>query len=336
MMSLSLNVADCMLPHCLLPVPTVCTDQPSLYIHPIYSTDSSAGSLSNDAPTAAPAMKPSKLPSSSLEPKKKARKDSSAKLTAMFSAPADDDDIPPSVDLPPLGPAFRPCTLPELQSRLRSLRNELPEEVPAIPAHDDDTDSHAPIKQFASQLQVVIEQFNLLLSLVSSATYKWGVDRSGASQQNLGVMVSELQQCQEMISSGVSGRLSNVLCPAVDVLVGEVEIQREGAGSIGDNNDDAMSEEPSKKRKLNNNDNNNSSAAPSIQQHNLPIRERRINHYIRAQVDPSYVHLSHVILARNAEMIRHTVATSIFTAEKVISDYLKAMKKDVGHSSFNL
>ena len=182
---------------------------------------------------------------------------------------------------------------------------------------------------------MVIEQFNLILSLVSSATYQWGVDRSGASQQNLGVMVAELQQCQEMVSSGVSGRLSNVLCPAVDVLVGEVEIRREGGGNANANgDDDNMSEEPSKKRKLNNTD--STTTNKNTQSTTMPIKERRINHYIRAQVDPSYVHLSHVILARNAEMIRHTVATSMFTAERVISDYLKAMKKDAGHASFNL
>ena len=149
-------------------------------------------------------------------------------------------------------------------------------------------------------------------------------------------MVSELQQCQEMISSTVSGRLSNVLCPAVDVLVGEVEIIRNGAttsSSITAENEDAPGTDSngSKKRKLNNSHdlNNNSNTTTN--------NERRINHYIRAQVDPAYVHLSHVILARNAQMIRHTVATSIFTAQKVISDYLTAMKKDTGgHNSFNL
>ena len=172
------------------------------------------------------------------------------------------------------------------------------------------------IRSFASALQQTIENYNLLLSLVSSATYKWGVDRSGASQQNLGVMASELQQCQEMISTSVSGRLSNVLCPAVDVLVGEVEIVREaGAGAGEDAN------RGNKKRKL-----NDDNAATDHDGN-----ERRINHYIRTQVDPAYVHLCHVILARNASLIRHTVATSIHTAQKVIADYLKAMKKDGGH-----
>lgn len=109
---------------------------------------------------------------------------------------------------------------------------------------------------------------------------------------------------------------------------------REGDTEINDDNNSG------KKRKHNNatTDNNatninttNISASPRA------TKERRINHYIRAQVDPSYVHLSHVILARNASMIRHTVATSIYTAQKVIKDYMKAMKKDGGeHNSFNM
>jgi hypothetical protein len=85
------------------------------------------------------------------------------------------------------------------------------------------------IISFASQLQQTIENYNLLLSLVSSVTYKWGVDRSGASQQNLGVMVSILQQCQEMILSSVSGRLSPCprLLPWMIIWWGVEEVERE-------------------------------------------------------------------------------------------------------------
>lgn len=77
--------------------------------------------------------------------------------------------------------------------------DELPSNLPSIPSDRDKestngdnrgTSEYDDIQSFASQLQVVIEQYNLLLSLVGSSTYKWGVDRSGASQQNLSVMVS--------------------------------------------------------------------------------------------------------------------------------------------------
>ena len=296
------------------------------------------GPSTEDAPssTAATVMSTDKLkaaPSSIDEKRKSLRADTNAKLAAMFgSAPtiSNNEDVDTTASPSPLtdiGANFTPCTLPDILNRLHSLMDALPKEIPAVPDelsgdNGDTTAQHAIIKSFASSLQIVIEQYNLLLSLVSSATYKWGVDRSGASQQNLSVMASELAQCQEMISGTVSGRLSNVLCPAVDVLVGEVEIVRDN--NVINTGDDESGGR--KKRRL------NTTSDSKLNQTN----ERRINHYIRAQVDPAYVHLSHVILARNGEMIRHTVATSIYTAQKVIRDYLNAMKKDEGHNGFNL
>jgi len=225
--------------------------------------------------------------------------------------------------------AFEPTSLPQIQLRLKAVLDKLPKDLPEVPPKHDprnnDTNDarllYAPIKSFAATLQIVIEEYNLLLSLVSSATYKWGVDRSGASQQNLSVMSAELQQCQEVISSVVSARLSNVLCPAVEPLIGEVEIVREG-GTNGE--EDAASATPAKKRKL------NEDRLSTTRTNN---NERRINHFIRPLVDPSYVHLCHCILARNGPLIRHTVATSIHTAQTVIGDYLNAMKKDSSHEA---
>jgi hypothetical protein len=260
-----------------------------------------------------------------------------------------------------VGPNFVPITLPQIQLRLKNLLERLPKDLPNVPppsssfnnennSHaNDNNESYSAIKSFASTLQVAIEEYNLLISLVSSATYKWGVDRSGASQQNLAVMGAELQQCQDVISNVVSARLSNVLCPAVDVLIGEVEVvrsegggedsstctSRDGGRSMGV--EDITGSVPATKRmKLNddrlsslntsNTDNNKSNKLH-------PTHERRINHYTRPLVDPSYVHVCHCILARNAPLIRHAVATSIHTAARVIGDYMKAMKKDTSHDA---
>ena len=230
--------------------------------------------------------------------------------------------------LPTIGPDFEPMTLPQIQLRLKSLVEKLPQDLPAVPPDhepvDDNLQLYSPIKDFASALQTTIEEYNLLLSLVSSATYKWGVDRSGASQQNLSVMSAELQQCQDVISNVVSARLSNVLCPAVDVMIGEVEIVKASQdNSIGEEGEKV----PSKKRKLNEDRLANNTSTNNTQ------NERRINHYTRPLVDPGYVHLCHCILARNAPLIRHTVATSIHTAQRVIGDYLNAMKKDSSHEA---
>lgn len=234
---------------------------------------------------------------------------------------------------------FKPMTLSQIQLRIKLLLDKLPVDLPDTPPNYIDEDSlhylnyYPPIKSFASSLQIIIEEYNFLLGLVAAATYQWGVDRSGASQQNLSVMSSELQQCQEVITSVVSGRLSNVLCPAVDVLVGHVEIVRNddegggrGGGGVG-----------GKKRKLEATYSSTTTTELLPQPHNTQTatktadNEKRINHYTRPQVDPSYVHLCHQIVARNGEMLRYTIATCIHTAQCVIGDYLKAMKKDIGH-----
>jgi hypothetical protein len=246
---------------------------------------------------------------------------------------------------------FTPLSLSQIQLRIKLLLDKLPDDLDADVVPDDyDAQLHqedainnsnnknneklATIKQFASNLQQIIEEYNLLLSLVSSSTYQWGVDRSGASQQNLSVMSSELQQCQEVLTSVVSGRLSNVLCPAVDVLIGSVEIVRgdDGSGVSGGDSGDGDDFRGGKKRKLD----GSSAAAMNVDSttnnsNSNMKNEQRINHYTRPLVDPSYVHLCHQILARNSSMIRYTVATCIHTAQRVIGDYLHAMKKDVGH-----
>lgn len=160
-------------------------------------------------------------------------------------------------------------------------------------------------------------------------------------------MNSELQQCQEVISSVVSGRLSNVLCPAVDVLVGRVEIVRgycEAEGGVEENNTiGSGGGSKNKKRKLldGTTDVSTAAEADSNTERLLDTKtattsttnEQRINHYTRPLVDPSYVHLCHQIVARNGELLRYTLATCIHTAQRVIGDYLKAMKKDVGHEA---
>ena len=245
--------------------------------------------------------------------------------------------------------SFQPIALPQIQLRIKLLLDKLPTTLPEVPPDyikPDDNNNHSiqsgdlnsihypPIKSFANLLQTTIEEYNLLLSLVSSATYQWGVDRSGASQQNLTVMNSELQQCQDVIANVISGRLSNVLCPAVDILVGKVEIVR-GGGSVVDENGGS-----SKKRKLDttttaDDDSDAMTARLDVvsNQNHRASTERRINHYTRPLVDPSYVHLCHQIVARNSEMLRYTLATCIHNAQRVIGDYLNAMKKDVGHEA---
>lgn len=74
-------------------------------------------------------------------------------------------------------------------------------------------------REWAAQLQAILEEFNLLVCCVATATYKWGTDRSGAADQNLGLLSGEIASTQDHISSNVSPRLSNVLAPVVDLVI---------------------------------------------------------------------------------------------------------------------
>mmetsp|Transcript_27084 Transcript_27084/g.76212 ORF Transcript_27084/g.76212 Transcript_27084/m.76212 type:complete len:240 (-) Transcript_27084:164-883(-) len=151
------------------------------------------------------------------------------------------------------------------------------------------------IKKFASELQFIMEEFNLISGCVGAATYKWGTDRSGAADQNLTLLVGEFSSAQDTISSAVSSRLSNVLAPMVELVVDKVIVTKDG--------DD---------------DNNDNDATK---------KETRQNVYIR-KGDGDFIALCHTILARNAVMIRQLMLSQFEKVLKCIKDYLKAQKND--------
>ena len=86
------------------------------------------------------------------------------------------------------------------------------------------------IREWAAQLQAVLEEFNLLVCCVATATYKWGTDRSGAADQNLSLLSGELASSQEQIASAVTPRLTNVLAPVVDLVIGKTVKTRDADG----------------------------------------------------------------------------------------------------------
>lgn len=74
------------------------------------------------------------------------------------------------------------------------------------------------IRQWAMTMQSVMEEFHLLVACVSPATYAWGTDRSGAADQNLGLLSSEFLRAQEQLHSRVTPRLNDVLAPVVSLI----------------------------------------------------------------------------------------------------------------------
>lgn len=122
------------------------------------------------------------------------------------------------------GISYDTYTLEDVRSKILTLCDRVPG-IPdnnfALADDNDDLDEDA-IKDWAQQLQAVLEEFNLLVCCVATATYKWGTDRSGAADQNLSLLSGELGASQEQIASAVTPRLTNVLAPVVDLVIEKV------------------------------------------------------------------------------------------------------------------
>jgi len=188
--------------------------------------------------------------------------------------------------------SFKPLTLKQIRTKIDVLRDR----VPIVPAEGIDPSDTDAVREWASTLQAIIEEFNLLLCCVSASTYKWGSDRSGAADQNLGMLSSELGNAQDQITTSITPRLTNVLAPVVELVryatvVEPVPVQENGSnGSSGQN--------------------------------------KKVHQFRTQENDPAFVHLCRTILCRNAGMMRCVFLTNVIKVGKCIDDYLKATKKD--------
>lgn len=113
---------------------------------------------------------------------------------------------------------FSPLSLEDVRENIFSLSKR----VPTVP---EDTFGLAgelksdEIREWAATLQAILEEFNLLVCCIATATYRWGTDRSGAADQNLSLLSGELGSSQDQIASTVTPRLTNVLAPVVDLVI---------------------------------------------------------------------------------------------------------------------
>lgn len=189
---------------------------------------------------------------------------------------------------------YKPFSLSDLKQSIASLRKLVPPN--SIPNNNSES-----VRHWAQQMQAVLEEFNLLLACISPATYKWGTDRTGAADQNLTLLFSEINTAQEHISSSVTSRISNVLAPVVDIVTSK----------------------SSKKR-----------SSDTLTNTTEEIKTNEFSHKL---VDPSYVQMCESILHRNARMLRQVVLANFHKIEKVMEDYIQATKKDgqTNHNAFS-
>lgn len=224
-----------------------------------------------------PDDKKSVVSSSSSTTNKTSKKKKSVKGTSKPDATSNPDDNNPLT-------SFKPLTLAQIRKSII----ELSTRVPDIPPDGISPDDKAQVKAWATQMQAVVEEFNLLLCCVAAATYKWGTDRSGAADQNLTLLSSELGNAQDQISSSVTPRLTNVLAPVVDLVTSKIVIKK--------------NEETGE--------------------------ETRSSIFSREEVDPNFLRLCAGILCRNAKMLRIVVLTNFQKIGKCIDDYVKATNND--------
>eukprot|EP00429_Kryptoperidinium_foliaceum_P038452 CAMPEP_0176168262 /NCGR_PEP_ID=MMETSP0120_2-20121206/86109_1 /TAXON_ID=160619 /ORGANISM="Kryptoperidinium foliaceum, Strain CCMP 1326" /LENGTH=167 /DNA_ID=CAMNT_0017505951 /DNA_START=151 /DNA_END=654 /DNA_ORIENTATION=+ len=107
-------------------------------------------------------------------------------------------------------------SLEDIQEKIQGLCKRVPK-IPEDSFKGDSTDgiNEDAVREWAATLQAVLEEFNLVVCCVSTATYKWGTDRSGAADQNLSLLSAEIAASQDQIASAVTPRLTNVLAPVV-------------------------------------------------------------------------------------------------------------------------
>lgn len=214
--------------------------------------------------------------------------------------------------------AFKSLTLQDIHDRIKELVKQVPE-IPeegfyvegATPNATSSAIGEPPhnlkkdlIKGWASQLQIVLEELGLLLCCVSTATYRWGTDRSGASDQALTILNEELNSTQDQIASRVTPRLRNVLTPVVDLVV-----------------------EKTVTKKMKRPKGGNGTMEPG-EADEIEVKE---NVFTRHLEDPDFVHLCYEILARNASMMRLVVITNFHKMQRVITDYLAAQNNETQH-----
>eukprot|EP00536_Pseudo-nitzschia_multiseries_P006927 jgi/Psemu1/255774/estExt_Genewise1Plus.C_1540016 len=174
---------------------------------------------------------------------------------------------------------------------------------------DEPLIDEAATRDWAARLQIVLEEFNLYVCCVGTATYKWGTERTGAADQNLTLLLSEMASSQEQISTAVTPRITNLLAPVVDLVIEKTVTYKQAKRTGNDNADD----------------DNDDETKPST----VEVKE---NHFTQKVVDPSFLSLCHRILARNAPLLRHVVLSNFHKLLRAMKDFLKAQENDQQHS----
>lgn len=242
---------------------------------------------------------------------------------------------------------YEPLSLRDIRTRL----SELCERVPPVPPQGLDPKNPSEMKHWAGQLQAVLEEFNLLVCCISTATYKWGTDRSGAADQHLALLSGELAASQDQISSTVTPRLTNVLAPVVDLVVDRIITTKTNtpansssllapAVQLQQQQQQQDDNHPLSQKVRNLDDNkvkgyddsstslNDHDQFMSASSNDAVLVEVKQNIFDRKFVDEDFLVLCHTILSRNAPLLRQVVLANFHKLRQCLADYLEATQKD--------
>jgi hypothetical protein len=169
--------------------------------------------------------------------------------------------------------------------------------VPAQPCGFD----KVAIRTWAVSMTHVIEEMSYLVPNISIATYQWGTNRSGAADQNLQLLLTEMARSQDQINNKVAPRLNDILCPVVTLLTDRTvttksmsNSQKEevGGGTVGE------------------------------------MIETKQNYFRHAYEDCEYVELCYNSVGRNAINMRHLLLANLDKMISALNDYETADGKD--------
>jgi hypothetical protein len=187
------------------------------------------------------------------------------------------------------------------------------------------------IFSFATQLQSVLEEFELLSCCIHVATYQWGTERSGAADQNLSLLKGEWNSTRQQISSIVSSALDYLLNPEVELVV-ETTTVRTVTTTPQEPQPQKLQHNNTNHNNNKTNQNNNDKEEKEKEEHHRSttntVVEIRENHYTRQVVNTDYVQFCQDSLARNAPLLRHVVLSNFHKLIKALQDYVQAQKSD--------
>lgn len=131
---------------------------------------------------------------------------------------------------------FEPLTLPQIYDHVELILRE----IPKIPKNKFRADGHhhpqkrpvclpplkvpptqfdkAAIREWADQVDKIMDELFPLLSMSDTATYRWKLDRSGASEQNWTTLKEEVNTVLEHLNRTVAAALDDILAPETTLL----------------------------------------------------------------------------------------------------------------------